>query len=230
MEYFNITDPSDLYYPMFIYSWGVFSVGLPVSFLAVYGLYFQIKADHVTPVYVINLLISDVLQLCAKPTFLSIPPLGMVYELMVFIYALGLLSSTMFMVCIAAERYCMIAHPVWFRFRREIKNSIFVSFCVWLVAMATVTIVVLSGLAGIVDVRKLLLATMILSLLPYPFVLFFFMGTWRALSMSIALSRHERRRILGILAFVLCVYTVLFLPHMVVILILYIKPAFMKSV
>ncbi|XP_063048126.1 chemokine XC receptor 1-like [Engraulis encrasicolus] len=202
---------------MSIHSWAILPIALPVVCLAIRGLQPVIKSDHVVSVYVINLLISDVLQMCGRPIYLSMTPSGVVYELVAFLYMSGLHASIFFMLCIAGERYAMIVHPLWYRFYRTIKKSILCSMTVWMVTFISFGMIVLGTVNNIIGVDTVLVIWCVLCLLPYPFVIFFIVETWRALSKSISISPREQRRIMGMLALVLIIYTAFFLPHIITI-------------
>ena len=62
---------SEFGHVLYVMGWGVFSLGIPVIFLAIYLLYCLICANHIAPIYVINLLISDLLQMCVAPVMLQ---------------------------------------------------------------------------------------------------------------------------------------------------------------
>ena len=57
-----------------------------------------------------------------------------------------------------------------------------------------------------------LILNSVLNLIPLPLLIFFLVGTLRALSGSISLTVLEKRRIIGTLALVLGIYCLLFLP------------------
>ena len=64
----------------------------------------QVKNDHVAPIYVINLLISDVIQLCCM--IVDVVPLKdrRIYYIGFYMYYFAMIASVGFMVCIALER------------------------------------------------------------------------------------------------------------------------------
>ncbi|XP_006643298.2 G-protein coupled receptor 4-like [Lepisosteus oculatus] len=49
----------------------VFCVGLPTNCLALYGLYRLVKADYALPIYAINLLLADLLQIATLPLWID---------------------------------------------------------------------------------------------------------------------------------------------------------------
>ncbi|KAL2083386.1 hypothetical protein ACEWY4_021159 [Coilia grayii] len=225
LEFFNVTDISDLYFFMSIHSWVILPIAVPMVCLAICGLVSLIKTGQVAPVYIINLLISDMLQMFTRPVVLSLSPSGVIYELTAFVYSSGLLASTFFMVCIAGERYAMIAHPVWYRIHRTVKKSLLCSVAVWLVTAVAIGGIVLAAVTDVIEVDKVYAYWAVVTLLPYPFVIFFSVGTWRALSKSMSIPPREQRRIMGMLALVLIIYTALFLPYIALLLLMSTCPA-----
>ncbi|XP_063048131.1 ovarian cancer G-protein coupled receptor 1-like [Engraulis encrasicolus] len=178
-------------------------IGLPITLIAVYGLCFSIKPDHVAPVYVLNLMISDVAQLFGNALYWAAFKGTYTYAL----YITGLLASTWFMGCIAVERYTMIAYPVFYRYHRTLKKACLVSATVW---MAAIFMVVLCDQVDVVDKYRALPFA-----LPFPLLVFPLFRTWRVLSKSRSVSRQQQRRVLLTLGLVLCTYVVFFLPYIV---------------
>lgn len=68
-----------------------------------FSLQLQVREDHVAPVYVINLLISDLIQMCCLVIWVAKSRTSAVY-VSTFIYYIGVMASVGFMVCIALER------------------------------------------------------------------------------------------------------------------------------
>ncbi|XP_042288464.1 G-protein coupled receptor 4-like isoform X3 [Thunnus maccoyii] len=132
-NYSNVTsddDNSDATYPYFVEPYFIYvitcviiSIGLPLTLVAIYSLYSQVQNNNVAPIFIINLLISDIIQFCcmivkkARPDWKN-------DEIFYYIYCFGVLASIGFMVCVALERYLVIAWPLWYRFRRTIKISL----------------------------------------------------------------------------------------------------------
>ncbi|XP_073336523.1 uncharacterized protein [Pagrus major] len=200
---FNNSNSSDsdyytkVFFIMEVLSYIIVSVGLSLTLVAICALYFLVRADHVAPIYVINLLITDLLQLCGLIVSLAQDkiPTGHHYVFSMYRYCLGV--SVGFMVCVAMERYLVIAHPLWYRFRRTIKSSVAICVVVWVLPIFFFWFP-----RGIPFVL----------LLAFPLFIFFLGGTVKALSASISVPSDEKRRIVGILVLVLLIYTLLFLP------------------
>ncbi|XP_030298603.1 proteinase-activated receptor 3-like [Sparus aurata] len=111
------------------------------------------------------------------------------------------------MVCIALERYLVIACPLWYRFRHTIKFSVVLCVMVWI--LIPVLFVLTLWAPQDFFITYIIIVTFLL--LPLPLFIFFLGGTIRALSAS-RVPSDEKRRIVGILVLVLLIYTLLFLP------------------
>ena len=190
---------------VYVMGWVVFSLGIPVTFLAICLLYCLICANHVAPIFIINLLISDLLQMCVIPLSLK----GYCHFVVSLGYYIGLTTSVCFMVCIALERYLVVVFPLWYRFRCKVKYCVIVSSIIWLFPFVKIGIesYLLSGEAS-------LILTSVLILIPLP-LLIFLVGTLRALSVSISVPLLEKIRIIGVLVLVLGIYCLLFLPRVI---------------
>ncbi|XP_062285998.1 G-protein coupled receptor 4-like [Scomber scombrus] len=189
-----------------IVCWIVIVIGLPLIILAIYYLYSLVRHNHVAPIYVINLLISDLIQLCCMATMLGKPKFDQA-DIILLIHLLGVMASVGFMVCISLERYLLIAWPLWYHSRRTIKSSLVVCVVVWVFALVVICSVLF------ID-NKLLLIGIIL-LLPFPVLIFSVVGIFKGLSAAISVSSEEKRRIVGATILVLLNYTLLFLPFII---------------
>ncbi|XP_026210116.1 ovarian cancer G-protein coupled receptor 1-like [Anabas testudineus] len=187
----------------------IISIGLPLTLMSIYAVYSLVRASHVAPIYIINLLISHLIQLCCMIVDLT-EPSKKTNEILFYIYYLGLLANVGFMVCIAMERYFVIAWPVWYRFRRTIRNSLMVCVVVW-----SLPLIYLLPYYFDVDfqVREVIYAVFLL--FPCPLLIFFLGGTLKALSKASSVPSDEKRRIVALLTLVLLTYILLFLPSAV---------------
>uniref|UniRef100_A0A8P4KI26 G-protein coupled receptors family 1 profile domain-containing protein n=1 Tax=Dicentrarchus labrax TaxID=13489 RepID=A0A8P4KI26_DICLA len=173
------------------------------------NVFLQVRNDHVAPIYVINLLISDLIQLCCLIVWLARREDQKIFQILKLIYDSCLIASVGFMVCIALERYLVIAFPLWYRFRRTIKTSVVVCVVVWVISFfVNLPFIFLDD----VNVECIIFGVFLL--LPFPLLIFFLGGTLKALSSS-RVPSDEKRRIVGILVLVLLIYTLLFLPRII---------------
>ncbi|XP_055361264.1 ovarian cancer G-protein coupled receptor 1-like [Betta splendens] len=183
----------------------------PVAIAAVSSL---VKKDNVAPIFVINLLVSDVIQLCGMIILRT--GQGTVFITGDCMYTFGLSASVGFMLCIALERYLVIVWPLWYRTRQQVKMLLLLCAAVWTLALVLVfvfywNVYVWAGLYHTIFG--------VLLLLPFPLLVFFLVGTLRALSASISVRAEEKRRIVGLLVLVLLIYTLLFLPRIILFLV-----------
>ncbi|KAM3862842.1 uncharacterized protein ACN63O_012731 [Diretmus argenteus] len=200
---------TSIYYVM---TWIVISVGLPLILLAICALYSLVRGDHVAPVYVINLLVSDLIQICCMAVREGTGYENeTVFNYSIAVYIVSLIASVGFMVCIALERYLVIAFPLWYRFRRNVKVSLVVSFMVWAISFVMLIVYLIIW----IDIEIEILIVSIPLLLPFPLLIFFLAGTIKALSAAISVPREEKRRIVGTLVLVLLNYVLLFLPTVI---------------
>ncbi|KAI3362837.1 hypothetical protein L3Q82_001872 [Scortum barcoo] len=87
----------------------------------------QCKKINVTPIYVINLLISDLIQLCCMIIQVARPRgFGHCVKSSIMIYFLWSDCPVL-----ASWYLVEIAWPLWYRFRRTIKSSVVVCVVVW---------------------------------------------------------------------------------------------------
>ncbi|XP_022603900.1 G-protein coupled receptor 4-like [Seriola dumerili] len=176
----------------------------------------KVRNDHVAPIYIINLLISDLIQLCCM--IVEVVRLEIWRISFNVIFYIALMASVGFMVCVAMERYLVIAWPLWYRFRRTIKNSVVVCVVVWSLSLFFFVFVHFLQYS---QVTHTIFAVFLL--LPFPLFIFFLRGTVKALSAAISVPADEKRRIVAVLILVLLIYTVLFLPTIILLLVKEIK-------
>ncbi|MFT7802257.1 CX3C chemokine receptor 1-like [Arapaima gigas] len=201
-----------------VVGWIILCVGFPLLCLSCYALYKLVKADYVTPIYVINLLLSDLVQIIVRLFFISqrfIDSDSPAFKNVLFLKPLflvvvrfGLVASLGFMVCISLERYLVVVHPLWYRFHRNVKHSILVSLVVWVLAAiyAAVDYNVLTNYILFLQVFSTIF------FLPFPVLVFLYLRTKKALSKTVGVSASEKKRIQGALALVLGIYVLFNLP------------------
>uniref|UniRef100_A0A3Q2D298 G-protein coupled receptors family 1 profile domain-containing protein n=1 Tax=Cyprinodon variegatus TaxID=28743 RepID=A0A3Q2D298_CYPVA len=159
---------------------------------------FQIRSERVVPVFIVNLLISDILQVACMAVHISAMTYGYIFYLIITYYGF-VIASVYFMTLIALERYLMIAHPLWYRFNKIPKISVPVSVVTWIIS-------ILISFVSLGYPESSLL-------IPLPFMIFSLVGTFRSLYTVQAVPAAEKRRIVGILIVVFLTYTVVFLPY-----------------
>uniref|UniRef100_A0A7N8XVT8 G-protein coupled receptors family 1 profile domain-containing protein n=1 Tax=Mastacembelus armatus TaxID=205130 RepID=A0A7N8XVT8_9TELE len=169
---------------------------LTAAFLIFTHVPLQVRNDHVVPIYVINLLISDLIQMCCM--------IMRVKGFSFYFYTLDVMARAGFMMCVALERYLVIAWPHWYQFKRSVTVSVLISLIVWLCPFVTYLIqYFLFGMS--------IICTTIF-LLPFPVLVFSLVGTLKSLSAAISVSSEEKRQIVGAVVLVLCSYMLLSVP------------------
>ncbi|XP_056251949.1 ovarian cancer G-protein coupled receptor 1-like [Seriola aureovittata] len=188
----------------------IICIGLPLILVAIYGVCSHVRNDHMAPIFIINLLISDLIQLCCMIVEVVLPEDSIITTFFNVIYFWGLMASVGFMMCVALERYLVITLPLWYRFRRTIKTSVVVCVMVWTLSLFFVVFVYFLPYS---QVTQTIFGVFLL--FPFPLYIFFLGGTVKALSAAISVPADEKRRIVAILVLVLLIYTVLFLPPII---------------
>ena len=76
----------------------------PTTVFTLLNVFLQVRNVHVAPIYIINLLISDIFQFCSMIIYVAKPENFIIRTIVDFTYNVGLTASVGFMVCIALER------------------------------------------------------------------------------------------------------------------------------
>uniref|UniRef100_A0A3B4Y1A4 G-protein coupled receptors family 1 profile domain-containing protein n=1 Tax=Seriola lalandi dorsalis TaxID=1841481 RepID=A0A3B4Y1A4_SERLL len=182
----------------------------PTAVFTLTTVFLQVRNDHTAPIFIINLLISDLIQLCCMIVEVVQPEDSIITTIFDTIYLWGLTASVGFMVCVALERYLVIAWPLWYHFRRTIKNSVVVCVVVWTLSLVYAFCVNFDISFTWADI-----IFGVFLFIPLPLFIFFLGGTVKALSAAISVPADEKRRIVAILILVLLIYTLLFLPSII---------------
>ncbi|XP_071759772.1 proteinase-activated receptor 2-like [Centroberyx gerrardi] len=200
-----------------VVDWVIFFVGLPSVCLAGYALLSLLKKDQAAPIFAINLLLSDLLQISITIVFIinrffddAFQPFVRVRCFTRLFVRTGLCASLGFMVLISVERYLLVGCPVWYHMKNNAKLPTLISICLWTLSLTYATL----DYVFLINPRFSLLLFSAICLLPAPFLAGFFAATWKALHKSMAMRQEarNRRRVLGALSLVLGIYIVLFLP------------------
>uniref|UniRef100_A0A671XAE9 G-protein coupled receptors family 1 profile domain-containing protein n=1 Tax=Sparus aurata TaxID=8175 RepID=A0A671XAE9_SPAAU len=177
----NISDPDGIYLippGIKVVTCIIISIGLCLTPTAIYAVCSLVRKDHVAPIYVINLLISDLIQFCCLIVLVAAQEDLITFQIGFYLYKLGFLASVGFMMCVALERYLVIACPLWYSFRGTIKTPVVICIVVWVLPPVLIS----SRFWIYFKVYLVIHATYLL--LPLPLFIFFLGGTIRALSAS----------------------------------------------
>ncbi|XP_061083673.1 G-protein coupled receptor 4-like [Conger conger] len=211
-----------------------FTLGVPLNLLALFGLHRLIKSNNVLPVYLINLLISDLLQLLMLPLWIDYYRRGHSWLYgptacrgMDFIFYVTIYASIMFMCAIAVERHFAIARPMKFQAMRSLKYTRWVALGIWMVVALPPSIALKSLFTtsqnstlciekypseeGYITYR---LVTLVLPFfLPLSFIVILHRKTLQALKGVVSLAQREKRQIRGLLALLVVVFVVVLGPY-----------------
>uniref|UniRef100_A0A665VLK1 G-protein coupled receptors family 1 profile domain-containing protein n=1 Tax=Echeneis naucrates TaxID=173247 RepID=A0A665VLK1_ECHNA len=166
-----------------------------------------VRKDHIAPIFIINLLISDLIQVSFMIVELARPEGQLITFILLHVYSFSLGVSVGFIVCIALERYLVITRPLWYRLKRTIKIPLVACVVVW-----TLPLFLFLPIFSKVNIQAIRITIAVLLLLPLPLFIFFLVGTFKALSAAKSVPLEEKRRIVAILIVVTLIYGLLFLP------------------
>ncbi|XP_039526178.1 mas-related G-protein coupled receptor member A5-like [Pimephales promelas] len=182
-------------------------IEIVVMILTLCALCALLKSQRSTPVFVIHLILSDLIQIICILTW-TVTGSGDADNA----YYYSLIAGLYFMACVALERYLLVSHPIWYRSHHSLKVCCVISVIVWFVPLIFVNF----------NSKYYLftpLSRAIAYLIPYPIIILCFIGTCRGLSRAISLTSVKRKKILGSLFLVLLTYTFLILPNIIMIII-----------
>lgn len=185
----------------------IFSIGMPAVSLACYAVARLVTIDHMTPVYVINLLIADLIQVLIKPLLIKHALERTDNNISSnFLFALGQFGSIGFMLCITVERYVAVACPIWYQQRHTFKRSVQICFVIW------IFILMLTLLKNFLMSPQQLYFSPVLSLVLFMCTVMCYFGTLRAIRSVKSVSKEEKKRIMHLMGMIVGTYGLLFLP------------------
>ncbi|XP_018522607.1 G-protein coupled receptor 4 [Lates calcarifer] len=213
----------------------IFSLGLPSNLLSLWGLYQLGRSGGggCQLVYILNLLLSDLLQLLTLPLWIlylqgahSWPYGQLTCELVGYVFYVNVYASVMFLCLIALDRCLAIVYPLSSRRVRTVRVAVMSGVAVWTLTF----LFCLSGLLpSVFDAdRKLCLeqypvspryahfkiTTVVLGfLLPCAILGYTSAHIGVTLRRSPSLSDHERHKIVGILVVITVNFIVVFGPY-----------------
>uniref|UniRef100_A0A3P9JGV7 Si:dkey-165a24.9 n=1 Tax=Oryzias latipes TaxID=8090 RepID=A0A3P9JGV7_ORYLA len=207
----------------------IFSLGLPSNLLSLWGLYHLGRSGGggCQLVYILNLLLSDLLQLLTLPLWIIYLqgghrwPYGqLTCELVGYVFYVNVYASVMFLCLIAMDRCLAIVYPLSSRRVRTIRVAAVSGVAVWTLTF----LFCLSGLLpSVFDADRLLcleqypvsskfayfkIATVLLG-----FLAIRHSPTILTLRRSPSLSDHERHKIVGILVVITINFIAVFGPY-----------------
>lgn len=210
-----------------------FIIGTPLNLMALFGLYRLIKSENVLPVYVINLLLSDLLQLFTVPLWIDYYRKGHSWrfgstscQLLGASFYVSIYTGIAFMCIIALERYLAIAKPLRFQALRKLKFARWIALSIWVVVAVppsialhkmqpndnhTLCIESYPSKEGFIIYR---LITLSLSfIIPLAFIVFLHRKTLRSLSAIGTLGTEEKHRIRGLLTLLVVIFILVLGPY-----------------
>ncbi|KAK1175181.1 G-protein coupled receptor 4-like [Acipenser oxyrinchus oxyrinchus] len=210
----------------------VFCIGLPTNFLALYGLYRLVKTENVLPVFVINLLLSDLLQISTLPFWMDyyrnihVWNFGLgACSIIGCIFYISMFVSIFFLCCIALERYLAIVHPLWFRKYGKLRNTCLICVGLWVFVISVTSVAFKLGFEDAESSLCMekypsdrsfavfqLVAMAITFPLPLCFLVFLYRGIQKNITKVISVPDEEKKRIVGLLSLIIIIFILVFGP------------------
>ncbi|XP_030628116.1 G-protein coupled receptor 4 [Chanos chanos] len=212
----------------------LFIIGTPLNLLALFGLYRLIKSENVLPVYVINLLLADVLQLFTLPLWMDYYGNGHYWrfgprgcQIMGLLFYISIYAGIFFRCIISLERHLAIARPFKFQALRKLKFARWIALGIWvLIAMPptiafnklfpkhenyTLCIEKYPSEQGFITYR---LITLLLSfIVPLAFIVGLHIQTLHSLKALGSLVSDEKKRIRALLTLLVVIFVTVLGPY-----------------
>ncbi len=149
----------------------ILSIEIPMICLAIYAVYSLLKSKQAAPVFVMNLLISHLIQIVCM--LLLTNDFNFYLIIIHITWMWTSFTGMYFMTCIAVERYILISHPIWHRSHRSLKCLVCTSLTGWLIPFIVIP--------GLFLMNYLVY---IMPFIPYAVIILCFVGSCRSLSHS----------------------------------------------
>ncbi|XP_016417261.1 G-protein coupled receptor 4-like [Sinocyclocheilus rhinocerous] len=211
-----------------------FIIGTPLNLLALFGLYRLIQSENVLPVYVINLLIADLIQLLTLPLWIDYYANGHYWrfgprscQFMGLFFYISIYAGIFFMCIIALERHLAIARPLSFKHLRNLKFARWIALCIWILiavppAIAfeklypkqgnyTLCIEKYPSEGSFITYR--LITLLVSFIIPLSFIVGLHRETVRSLMAINSLLSEEKRSIRGLLTLLVAVFVTVLGPY-----------------
>ncbi|KAG9338578.1 hypothetical protein JZ751_025636 [Albula glossodonta] len=219
----------------------LFCIGLPTNCLALVGLYRLVKEENILPVFVINLLLSDLIQIGILPLWIDYylsnhkwnfgrdvcSIVGCVFYISVFV-------SVFFMCCVAVERYLAIAHPLCFGRYRRLSNAIALSVGLWVLVTGGIFLAFFIGLEddendlcmetydSATDYAAFQLTAMTVTfLLPLVLLVYIYVSARRKIASVASVPPREKKKIIWLLLLIVSMFVVVFGPYHIMVYVNY---------
>ncbi|XP_036439412.1 G-protein coupled receptor 4 [Colossoma macropomum] len=210
-----------------------FIIGTPLNLVALFGLYRLVKTENVLPVYVINLLLADLIQLLTLPLWMDYYANEHYWrfgprscQFMGLFFYISVYAGIFFMCIIALERHMAIVRPLKFQKFRQLRCAWFIALGVWvLIAVPpsvafdklfpkqnyTLCIEKYPSEGSFITYR---LITLLLSfVVPLSFIALLHQKTLRSLMTINSLLSEEKRRIRGMLTLLVAIFVTVLGPY-----------------
>ncbi|XP_076866775.1 G-protein coupled receptor 4 [Brachyhypopomus gauderio] len=211
-----------------------FIIGLPLNLTALFGLYRLIKSENVLPVYVINLLLADLIQLLSLPLWIDYYASAHYWRfgsqacqfMGLFLY-ISIYAGIFFMCVVALERHLAIARPFKFQKFRQLKFARWIALGIWVLIILppaiafnklfpkqmnyTLCIEKYPSDQNFITYRLITLAVSFI--VPLCFIAVLHRQTMRSLMAISSILSEEKRRIRGLLTLLVAIFVTVLGPY-----------------